>query len=349
MIESPKFLSIALIKPLIDAAGIDLFQSPIIDSGSTKTMKMLKDPNARISLAEADSLINAIVQLPDNQDICVRAPYRAGSHSGCQIQNLFLCSNSLREALYYMEKYSILLSDTLELQITKNKDDAIKVKLPVSSQAMLSQHRHRTEMFISTLVHWMQQLCGQELELQQIHLPFPRPSYSSIYDKHWKTEISYNQEDCYVQFHSKWLDKGVHNTNPHILNLIKKEVEDHYKKVTRSGSLADRIRTALAQEKLSYGANQQEVAAHFHISARTLNRHLQKENTSLKQIITHCRIEKAKDLLSNSNDSIEQIALNLGLSGRRTLDRIFIKAVNESPAQYRSRNLHISAGIRAVG
>jgi len=43
-------------------------------------------------------------------------------------------------------------------------------------------------------------------------------------------------------------------------------------------------------------------------------------------------------MLVTSEDSIEQIALHVGLSGRRTLDRIFIKEINQSPAQYRQSN-----------
>lgn len=349
MIESQKNLSIALIRPLLDSAGANLFESEFLQQNSPRALKCLKDPNARIPLSEADQLISTISQQQNQQDICIKGPYLAGTHSGCQIQNLFLCSNSLREALYYIEKYAVLLSDNLEINITRTKSDSIKIKLPVEEQAMLSHNRHRNELFISTLVNWMQQLCGLELELEAIHLPFPQPSYADAYHKYWKTQIHYNSEECFIQFHSSWLDKGVHNTNPHILNLIKKEVEDFYKKLTRSGSLADRIRVALAQDKLSYGANQQEVASHFHISARTLNRHLQKEETSLKQIITLCRIEKSKILLTEGSDTIEQIALNLGLSGRRTLDRIFIKATDESPAQYRSRNLKPAALIKAAG
>jgi AraC-like DNA-binding protein len=97
------------------------------------------------------------------------------------------------------------------------------------------------------------------------------------------------------------------------------------------------LKEIVAEEKLSLKANQQLVAEHFHISARTLNRHLQKEHTSLKQVVTECRVHKAKQLLLDTDLSIEQIALQLGLSGRRTLDRIFIKQTDHSPAQYRNK------------
>jgi transcriptional regulator GlxA family with amidase domain len=48
-------------------------------------------------------------------------------------------------------------------------------------------------------------------------------------------------------------------------------------------------------------------------------------------------VQKAKQLLLESDLNIEQIALQLGLSGRRTLDRIFIKQTQDSPAQYRNK------------
>jgi transcriptional regulator GlxA family with amidase domain len=109
--------------------------------------------------------------------------------------------------------------------------------------------------------------------------------------------------------------------------------------------LAERIRKALMQDKIRLNANQQEVANYFHISARTLNRHLHRENTSLKQIVTQVRLETAKQMLIASEDSIEQIALQIGLSGRRTLDRIFIKEVNQSPAQFRQNNRHHAMAV----
>src|SRR5690606_9221716 len=165
--------------------------------------------------------------------------------------------------------------------------------------------------------------------------PFPATQYAAHYQQQWRSDIEFNAPECTIQFHSKWLDEGLHNTNPHILNMMKREVEEQYRKLARSGSLSERIRKAFLQTKIRLNANQQEVADYFHISARTLNRHLHREGTSLKQIVTNVRLETARNMLANSDDSIEQIALSIGLSGRRTLDRIFIKEMNMSPAQYR--------------
>jgi AraC-like DNA-binding protein len=335
MIQSS--ISVALIRPLIDAVSS---KSPLIEPElivDTHLIKLLKDPDARIPTQDADALINSLVRSSNSGSLCVFSAPKAAAQSSCQLQHLFLCSNTLREALHYLEKFSTLLCDNLEINVTRTRDNIIKVKLPVSEQSFLSQERYRSELLLGIILGWLKQLCGADMAIAGIDLPFPQPIYAADYAKLWKTDIAFNSTECSIKFQAKYLDQGLHNTNPHILNMIKRDVEDQYKKITRSGSLAQRIKRALDQDKLSLKANQQLVAEHFHISARTLNRHLQKEGTSLKQVITECRVNKAKQLLIESELNIEQIALQLGLSGRRTLDRIFIKQTQDSPAQYRNK------------
>jgi AraC-like DNA-binding protein len=343
-------ISVALIRPLLEVSGASAFENNDQASIDQRILKLLKDPDARINQDDADVLISTLLRKSNSDNLCVLAGQQTVSQSSCQLQHLFLCSSTLREALYYLEKYSLLLSDGLEVNVTRTRDNIIKVKFPVPENSFLSQERHRLELLIGTLLGWMKQLCGPDLQFTDIELPFPQPTYGMQYGQTWKSRIHYNCSDCSIQFQARWLDHGLHNTNPHILNMIKRDVEDQFKKLTRTGSLSDRIRKAIDQNKLSLKANQQVVSEHFHISARTLNRHLQKEGTSLKQIITECRVNKAKLLLVESNDSIEQIALQLGLSGRRTLDRIFIKQTDDSPAQYRSkhRNRTHHGELRAV-
>lgn len=331
------YVSAALLRPLLEAAGPTFFDHLSESDSATvqKVLRQLRDPDSRINAEEADELISLMVRRSNNEALCVQAAHKFNVHSSCQLQHLFLCCNNLREALYYLEKFSTLLSDQLEIQVTRTRDNIIKVKLPIEDNFIISSQRHRTEIIISTLLNWLRQLCGPNLQITTIALPFPATQYAQSYQQQWRSDIEFNSTECSIQFHSKWLDEGLHNTNPHILNMMKREVEEQYRKLARSGSLAERIRKAFLQRKIRLNANQQEVADYFHISARTLNRHLHREDTSLKQIVTSVRLEIARNMLMQSEDSIEQIALSIGLSGRRTLDRIFIKEMKISPAQYR--------------
>lgn len=349
------YFSAALIRPLLEIAGSSFFDQLAAEDIALiqNVSKQLRDPNGHINGTEADRLISLLVRHSNNEALCVQPTHKFNVYSSCQLQHLFLCCSNLREALYHLEKFSPLLAEQLEIQVTKTRDNIIKIKLPVDENYILSTQRHRSEIVISTLLNWLRQLCGNKFEPTNIALPFPSTQYATSYQQQWLSPIEFNAGECSIQFHSKWLDEGLHNTNPHILNMMKREVEDQYRKLARSGSLADRIRKSFMLRKIRLNANQQEVADYFHISARTLNRHLQHENTSLKQLVTSVRLEMAHDLLENTDDGVEQIAVQLGLSGRRTLDRIFIKAAGLSPAQYRTnkrseQRIHVRPLLSAV-
>jgi len=332
------YVSSALIRPVIENSGIrSIDQVGEQDSEIQRVIRQLKERDSRIAVEDADYVISTLIRQSGNEALCVHPPHKFSTQSSCQLQNLFLCSNTLREALYYMEKFAPLLSDLLEVNVTRTREGKIKVKLPVADSAYMSDQRHRSELMLSVLLNWMRQLCGNKLTVLGINLPFPATQYKQTQEQLWAAPLHYNSGECSILLNASSLDEGMHNTNPAIMNMMKREVEEQYRKLARSGSLAERIRKALLQEKVRLNANQQEVASYFHISARTLNRHLHREDTSLKQIVTQVRLEMAKRMLTDSDDPIEQIALNIGLSGRRTLDRIFIKEVSLSPAQYRQR------------
>lgn len=341
-------ISIALIRPLIKAAeniafsNLSVRATKNIKKIDTKILKLLEIPEARLSIPDADLLINQIILDNNNNSLCIYAARHVISESNCQLQNLFLCSNTLRQALRHLETFSALLSDDLDIRIIHSQKTTTKITFSVNRNHFLSQERYRNELIIGTLLGWLKQLIGNEIRINSINLPFPQPHYHPDYKLTWNCPIHFNSTECSIEFDSQYLDQELHNTNPHIHNIIKREVENQYIKLTRNGSLTDRIKQALEQQKMDFNANQKTVSDYFHMSSRTLNRHLNKEGTTLKQIITEFRIERAQQLLIETKLSVEDIAVHLGLSGRRTLDRIFIKQKDTSPAQYRHqyKDLH---------
>src|SRR5690606_6032545 len=214
-----------------------------------------------------------------------------------------------REALPYRRKLSPVLRGGLATRGTRGGDAGVRVKLPVRGNCVGAAHGRRAERAPRTPLPWLRRRCARRRGLTTGCVPFPATQYAPQYSQQWRSEIEFNAGECAIQFHSKWLDEGLHNTNPHILNMMKREVEEQYRKLARSGALSERIRKAFTQNKIRLNANQQEVADYFHISARTLNRHLHREDTSLKQIVTSVRLETTRHLLTSTDDSIEQIAL----------------------------------------
>jgi AraC-like DNA-binding protein len=297
---------------------------------------LLDEPDNRLSLIDADNLLNTIAKKTGRYDLGLVAGAHIEARSYNLLQHLFLCSPTLKDALTYMEQYFILFSDETPPKVTRLVDGRTKVSFPPSAD-LSEQARIRQDYTLSSFCYWLKLLCGREFALSAVDCAMPAPAYASKYIEILKTPVKFNCSISSLYFPSLWMDKTLLHSNSHIRSMIEQEVKQLANKLGGCISQSDRIMQALKQGKIFHNATQNEVASLFHISSRTLNRRLQQESTSLKIILTQARIETAKSLLKEPNISIEQIALNIGFSGRRTLDRIFIKHLGESPAQFRSK------------
>jgi len=332
-------ISVSLVNPVIShikSLGFDV-KSAIRDAQIDA--RVFTDPDNRIPAAKVDTLFNILATLSGKDDIGLSAGASLEARSYNLLQHLLLCCSTLSEALVYLNRYYILFSDEAPPIFSRKGDGSVKITFPIN-QDTSEQNQIRFDLILTITCQWLRQICGREFKLTQLLLPFNAPSYESSYERWLHTPVRFNCQEVSVVFPAFWLDKQLHQANPHIMNMIKTEVKNLAEKINNRALLSDRIRQALTQNRIEFSATQREVAELFHISSRTLNRHLQQEGTSLKSILTQSRIEEAKSMLLDNKQSIEQIAMKIGFSGRRTLDRIFIKYVGMSPAQYRSKRNH---------
>ena len=85
-----------------------------------------------------------------------------------------------------------------------------------------------------------------------------------------------------------------------------------------------------------YKISPKEIANEFHVNASYASRRFsQHYKKTITEHITYVRIKRAKMLLSETNAPIGNIALNVGFDDVNYFTRVFKKATNLSPSQYR--------------
>lgn len=273
---------------------------------------------------------------PDELDCLAFPPARFTHQSVTSLQLLFLASHSLREGLHYLERFGSLLLDNSSVEVTRSREGYIRVRLHLSPTHDANNQRRLNELLISNILSWITQLCGEDFLPSCIYLNWPDSGQLPTYERHWCTRIHFNASHCMIELPPNSLDQGRYQGHPAFTLLLKAEVENQYRRQIRKSSLSGHISQAFYNGQISLNAEQGQVADHYNISARTLNRYLKKEGTSLKQLATQARIAMAKVLLIESNESIHDIAFRLKLSGRRALDRIFLAQEDMTPAQFRA-------------
>ncbi|MHC8372499.1 GlxA family transcriptional regulator [Pseudomonas sp. MDT1-85] len=91
-------------------------------------------------------------------------------------------------------------------------------------------------------------------------------------------------------------------------------------------------------ERLLASYDLEQLAQAFHVSSRTLLRRVKAQTgQSPLALLQAARVEKAKQLLTNSSWSIARITAEIGYRDVATFTRLFARQVGETPAKYRRR------------
>jgi AraC-like DNA-binding protein len=99
--------------------------------------------------------------------------------------------------------------------------------------------------------------------------------------------------------------------------------------------LPQRVKNALRLLMKDGLPRKERVAEKFHMTVRTLQRHLQQAGTSYQQILDELRRELAEHYLLRSDLPIQDIACYLGFTESRSFHRSFKAWTGQTPGEYR--------------
>ena len=96
-----------------------------------------------------------------------------------------------------------------------------------------------------------------------------------------------------------------------------------------------RVRNEIARQFGAGGLSEAEIARALGYSERSMRRHLGEEMASYSGILETCRHDMARNLLTLSDLSIEEIASRLNYSDRSAFERSFRRVIGVTPSQFR--------------
>lgn len=134
----------------------------------------------------------------------------------------------------------------------------------------------------------------------------------------------------YLRLPLRQADAGLLRTlEAHALGLLDRLEEDQPLSLRVREVLRDLLRDGLPSKE--------RVAARFHMTPRTLQRHLQAAGTHYQAILDQLRRELAEHYLGHSELPIQDIACYLGFGETRSFHRSFKQWTGQTPGDYRER------------
>ncbi len=271
--------------------------------------------------------------LARNPSFGLHAGRLVGSDSIGPLSFLFLSAPDLQTAFASFTRYL----DTMQ-QASRNRfvvaGDSATFEYRVVDPT-LPQRRQDAEYSISAMFSLARQYTGGAIELTEVRFEHERAGAYAAYRDHFGCDVFFEQDTNLLAFSARHLGHRGKVLSP-VLHPI---MEDHLRRRAHAGgeaSLADRVRSAIAQAPLDCAPQVADVALRLGLSLPTLHRRLRAAGTNWRALLIDHRMVAAERLLRETGRSVADVALAVGYAESASFSRAFTRHFGRTPKDSRS-------------
>jgi AraC-like DNA-binding protein len=246
---------------------------------------------------------------------------------------------TLRESLHQLARYAALVHPQLALSLVEDGDEAAWHQATPAHPRGVGRHAHEYGLAY-VLVHARASLVrspdgGDPLPLTRAWFAHARPRDLAPLDRFFGTEeLAFGAEDSGFRFARAHLDRPLATGDPRLLATIAGLADSALREQPRTPELAPRV-AAHVRARLPAALPPDDVAAALQMSARTLQRRLEAEGTSLTAVVDDTRAALARELLADPALALGEIAYRAGFADLATFSRAFKRWTGTSPGRFR--------------
>ena len=151
--------------------------------------------------------------------------------------------------------------------------------------------------------------------------------------------IRYGAERSQIVLRTADLDRPFPAHNPELLELLTPSLQASLRVAEVKETTADRIKAALKARLAGGWPELSDVAEKLAMSERTLQRRMEGEGTTFRQLLAEARQELGRELMTDASVGIDAIASLLGFQDTSSFYRAFQEWEGMTPSQWRKRNV----------
>jgi len=182
----------------------------------------------------------------------------------------------------------------------------------------------------------LRSMLGETWSPTEVHFSHARPSDIKAYELFFKAPLYFNADMDALTFSESWLAKPLPNADKQRFDLLLKQFE--MLEVDMDIGLEEKIRSIVRPLIIIRSCKNKYVAEALSLHPRTLNRRLQNEGITLRNLVGDVRFEMAKQMLLDSEASITEISTLLGYTDSSILARSFQRWAGTTPSAWRTKN-----------
>ncbi len=189
----------------------------------------------------------------------------------------------------------------------------------------------------------LRKLCGPMFSLSGASLTHPAPLDALPYDNYFGVAVEFGAEENLLRFPARWLSHRLDGADERLRATLERQL--HASSEQPSGS-AQHMRKVLHTLLQTGEATQERLAQLFAMHRRTINRRLQAEGTTFRELVDEVRYEVARTLLESTGKPVAAIAGMLNYADASAFTRAFRRWSGTTPAQWRTQHV-VTARVAA--
>ncbi|MDF2811790.1 MAG: AraC family transcriptional regulator [Microvirga sp.] len=194
---------------------------------------------------------------------------------------------------------------------------------------------------IAVTVNALRTLCGSDWNPNEVLLPRAAPVDQEPYRRHFRAPVRFNQERATLTFSAQDLERRITGADPMVRALLEERIQQL--KGAQGCEFSDDIRRLLRSRLTSNRCSADDIADLLAMHRRTLSRRLKGSGMGYRAIANEIRFEIARQLLTDTQVPLAQIAAALGYSEASAFTRAFRRWSGQTPNTWRSDGHHGTA------
>lgn len=229
--------------------------------------------------------------------------------------------------------FRVLLDDvTATLQVHAG-EAAIVIDNRIEDAA---SRRFADETFLVMVHGLMSWLAGQRVAITCAEFTGPRPPYAQEYAVMFSEHLKFDVASTAIRFDAGLLDARVVQTAASIKVFLREAPQSVFLKYRNTSSWAARVRRHLRRDlEHANWPVLEDISSALGVAPTTLRRRLEAEGTSYQEIKDGVRRDTAIHHLSQTSQSVTDIAALVGFQDASSFRRAFRQWTGVQPSQYR--------------
>jgi AraC-like DNA-binding protein len=294
----------------------------------------LSDPDSRFPTERVSLLWQLAVARSGNPAIGLVTSNVVKPASFDVVAYTMMSSPHLLGVLERLNRYVAIVSDAASL-VVEEDDEGYRMILELFGGGQ-PVPRQRFEFDLITILSFCRWVTNLDLRPLAFELRFPPPADLRPYQEAFKCPLRFNASANALLFARADALSPLPTAHPLLAEVHERLAGEHLQRLDHA-QMSSRVRAAIIRHLPHGEPRRTEIASALEMSGRTLQRHLEAEDSSFARILDDTRRELAQQYLGQTDFSLADATYLLGFRSQSSFFRASKRWFGTSPRRYRIR------------